>query len=274
MQRATAPSSPVAVCSRTTSVCRWTRALFRNRVRFGAARPLRLYDAENLGNDVAGALDRHRIADADIEPRDLVEIVQRRVLHHDAADRHRLELGDRRQRAGAADLDLDVPDDGRRLLGREFVRDRPARRARDEAEPLLPVEPVDLVDDAVDVVIEAGALRLDLAMERQQLLDRTAQLGQRVGGETAGFEPLDHAGLGVRRHLAHLAPAIGEEAERPRGRDRGVELPQRAGRGVARIGEELPGRRFGLALVECEERLPWSCRFRRAPRTPPARTCA
>ena len=45
---------------------------------------------------------------------------------------------------------------------------------------------------------------------------------------------------------------IGEEAERPRRGDRGVLLPQRAGRGVARIGEHLPAG-FGLALVEREE---------------------
>ena len=56
----------------------------------------------------------------------------------------------------------------------ELVRDRPARIARDEAEPLLPVEPVDLVDDAVDVVVELGALRLDVAVEREQLFDRCA----------------------------------------------------------------------------------------------------
>ena len=87
--------------------------------------------------------------------RAISRIVQGRVLHHDAAHRHRFELGDRGERPGAADLDLDVPDDGRRLLGGEFMRDRPARRARHEAEPLLPVEPVDFVDDAVDVVVEA-----------------------------------------------------------------------------------------------------------------------
>ncbi len=39
---------------------------------------------------------------------DVILVVQRGVLHHHAADRHRLELGDRRQRAGAADLDVDV----------------------------------------------------------------------------------------------------------------------------------------------------------------------
>ena len=48
--------------------------------------------------------------------------------------------------------------DGGRPLGREFVRNRPARAARHEAEPLLPVEPVHLVHDAVDVVVELGAL--------------------------------------------------------------------------------------------------------------------
>ena len=96
------------------------------------------------------------------------------LVHDDAADRDRLQPRHRRQRAGAADLDVDAVQDGGRLLGREFVRHRPARAARDEAEPLLQVEPVDLVDDAVDVVAERGAARLDLAVEREHLLDRMA----------------------------------------------------------------------------------------------------
>ena len=52
---------------------------------------------------------------------------------------------------------------GRRLLGRELVRDREARRARDEAEPLLGGERVHLVDHAVDVVGEPRALLADRA---------------------------------------------------------------------------------------------------------------
>jgi hypothetical protein len=52
------------------------------------------------------------------------------------------------------------------------MRNRPARRARDETEPLLPVDAVDLVDDTIDIVVEFGALFLDLAVERDQLLDR------------------------------------------------------------------------------------------------------
>ena len=195
--------------SRTTSVCSGHGHFLREFVRLCAARTLVLDDAEHLRNDVAGALDLHGVADAHVEPRDLVGIVQRGVLHHDAADGDRLELGDGGEKAGAADLDLDVLDDGGGLLGGEFMRDRPARRARHETEPLLPIEAVDLVDDAVDVVIEAGAPGLDVAMELQQFVDRSAHLGQRIGLKTAMLEPFDHAGLGV-------APA--SRSSRPRHR--------------------------------------------------------
>ena len=143
-----------------------TRAFFREVIGLRAAR-LVLHDLDDLRDDVAGALDRHGVADPHAEPLDLVLVVQGRVLHHHAADGDRLELGDRRQRAGAADLDLDVADDGRRPLGGELVRDRPARRARHKAETLLPVEAVDLVDDAVDVVGELGTLGADVGDERR-----------------------------------------------------------------------------------------------------------
>ena len=49
--------------------------------------------------------------------------------------------------------------------------------------------------------------------------------------------------------LADLAPAMGEEAQRPRRGDAGILLPQRAGRGIARVGEDLAARRF-LPLVQ------------------------
>src|SRR4051812_47389428 len=73
----------------------------------GAAR-LFSYDAEPLRDHVPGALNLHRVADAHAEPLDLVGVVQGRVLHHNATDRDRLELGDRGQETGAPDLDLDV----------------------------------------------------------------------------------------------------------------------------------------------------------------------
>ena len=158
-------------------------------------RPLVEHDFENLRDDVAGALHDDGVADAHAEPRDLVLVVQRRVGDDDAADGDGLQFGDRRQRAGAPDLDLDRVDDRRRALGGELVRGGPARAARDEAEPLLQREVVDLVDDAVDVVAERRALRLDGAIMREHLLGRPAQLGQRIDRQA-------EAAKGVhRRHL-------------------------------------------------------------------------
>ena len=121
--------------------------------------PSSQHHLDHLGDDVAGALDHHRVADADVLPGDLVGVVKGGVLHHHPADVDRRQLGHRRQRAGSPDLDLDVVDDRARLLGRELVGDGPAGQAADEAQPLLPVQPVDLVDHPVDVEAEPSAAR-------------------------------------------------------------------------------------------------------------------
>ena len=84
---------------------------------------------------------------------------------------------------------------------------------------MLPIEAINLINDAVDVVIERCALCLDLVMEREHRIDRVADLHQRVGLEAAGGKPFDHAGLSLRGQLAHFSPAVGKEAERSRSRD-------------------------------------------------------
>src|SRR3546814_10097571 len=81
----------------------------------------------------------------------LVGIVERRVGDDDAAHRHGLQPRYGRELARPPDLDVDPFERRLRALGGEFVRDRPARRLGDLPQPRLPVEPVDLVDDAVDV---------------------------------------------------------------------------------------------------------------------------
>src|SRR5262249_42649303 len=197
------------------------RTLLREPIRLCIARALVDHDGAHLGDPAAGARAPPGLAKAEAAPPaqlfpppadafDVILIMQRRVLHDDAADADRLELGDGRERAGAAHLQLDVPQHGHRALGRELVRDRPAWRtlSGDQPEPLLPVDAIDLVDDAVDVVIEMRALPFDLAMERQQFLDRAAEFRERIGGEAGMLEPLDHAGLRVGEPLVHLAPGV------------------------------------------------------------------
>src|SRR5260370_31631045 len=97
--------------------------------------PTRLvrYHVHHLRNDVAGALDDDGIADADIaalaqllavaaDALDIILVVQRDVLHDDAANADRLELAYRREGAGAPDPDLDILEHGHGALGRGLVR--------------------------------------------------------------------------------------------------------------------------------------------------------
>ena len=72
--------------------------------------------------DVGG--DFHRFAG------DFLCVVERCISHRDTADEHGFETRNGRQRAGSADLDVDVVDDGGGLLGGKFMRDRPAWRLR------------------------------------------------------------------------------------------------------------------------------------------------
>ena len=131
----------------------------------------------------------HRVADADVARRDRrwrcsFLVVQRGVGHDDAADGHRLEPRHRRQRAGAADLDVDavsivVACSAGNLwaIAQRGLRD-------DEAEPRLQVEPVDLVDDAVDVVAERRARSpRSRGSGRASPRRRSQQLHQRIGRE-------------------------------------------------------------------------------------------
>ena len=64
-------------------------------VRLGALGPPLEPHLDDLGDDVAGALHDHRVADPDVLRLDVVLVVQGGARHHHAADGHRLERGDR-----------------------------------------------------------------------------------------------------------------------------------------------------------------------------------
>ena len=127
------------------------------------------------GDHVAGALDDDGIALAYILAGDLVLVVKGRARDAHAAHSDGPQVGDRGQRAGAPHLDGDVLYPRDRLFRLELVRHRPARTAAHRAESRLPVQPVGLVDDSVDVEIELRAPRLDVGVIRRQRLDGFAQ---------------------------------------------------------------------------------------------------
>jgi hypothetical protein len=205
-----------------------------------------------LRDDIARPLHHDRIADPHILARDLVLIVHRDVLHHDAAPRHRLDMRDRSERAGATDIDGDALDLALDLFGGEFVSDRPARATRHETEPVLQIQPVHFVNDTVDVVAETGAGVLNLRVESKRFFDGTNAPDQRIDRKAPGFERLQNLPMGLAREFRCFAPMIGEETQGPARGDGGIELTQRTRRGVPRVGEDLVAG-FFLAPVHRRE---------------------
>ena len=109
VQRRARPPRRPAIASRTTSVLQRTRAFLREMIGLGVLRPLLEHDVEHLRDDVAGALDRSPCRRCARPSRSISSsLCSVAFCTTTPPTRDRLELGDRRERAGAADLDLDV----------------------------------------------------------------------------------------------------------------------------------------------------------------------
>ena len=218
---------------------------------------------DDLRDHVPGPLDNDGVADADVdavadrravavEALDIVFVVQRHVLDHDATHGDRRKPRHRRQRAGAANLDINAIDGRGCLLGREFVRDGPAGFAGHRAPAPLQVEPVELIDHPVDVVAEARPLRLDDPVLGEQFVDGLGAHHQRADGKAPAGEPMHRIVLGLGGIFRRRAPGVGEEVELPAGGDERVLLTEGAGGGVARVDVVLPTRRRRARLERLE----------------------
>src|SRR6266576_3008639 len=95
-----------------------------------------LGDFEDVRDHFAGALDEDGVADLQAEAIDFVHVVQGGTTDSDASDLHRLEHGDRSQRAGAAYLHTNVVHYRGFLAGGIFVSDGPPRGFGAEAQLL------------------------------------------------------------------------------------------------------------------------------------------
>ena len=204
---------------------------------------------DHLRDHVAGALDRHAITRAHAEPRDLIAIVQRNVGDHHAAHGHRSKSPDRRQLTRSADLDVDRLQCSLRPLGRELARNRPARRLGHEPQPLLQIEPVDLVDHPIDIIGQVGPGLLDGAVMLQHLCSIGAAHQMRRNRYAPSGNFLHHRELRFGWHRAGRPPAMHQKPQRAaRGHTR-VLLPQRPRRSIARVGKDLIAA-LGLRRIE------------------------
>ena len=213
------------------------RAAFRQSVRTVSPAAARDH-LDDVRDHVAGALDEHAVADAHVEPVDLVLVVQGGVHHGDAADAHGLEHGDRRERAGAADRRRDLRHAGGRLA-RGNLKATAQRGARLSLPALAQRELVDLHDGAVDLVAAVLAALSSARWKRARPRSRRARVGppsiwKPSSRRRSSSSPATDAELALAP-----AEAVGDQIERARGGDLRVELAQRAGGGVARVGVRL-----------------------------------
>ena len=192
----------------------------------------------DLGDDIARPLHDHRIADTDVLAADVVLVVEGRLLDDDTAYLHRLQHGKRVEAAGAAHVDRDLQELGRRLDGRELVGDRPARLPPYVAQPLLEVEAVDLHNQAVDLVLQVVALLHPLLIVAMYLVRVAAAGDVGIDAKAELIQPLERLPVGVRRHsIVRPAELVDPDVQPPGSGDAGVELAYGAGGGVSGVGE-------------------------------------
>ncbi len=214
--------------------------------------------AEHLGDDVARLAQHDGVADEHALELDDVLVVEGRLPHLAAGDAHLLHDGEGGGAAGAADAHDDVEQLRVDLLGRVLVGDGPARGAARGAELVVQLELVDLDDDAVDLVLDRVAVLAVVGDEPGGVLGRVVHAVVGAGRQTPRLQQLVDLALGGHGRPAPRADAVHEHpqpaqsivhARHLRRRLALLLLPQRAARGVARVGELALA---GLALQHVE----------------------
>ena len=179
--------------------------------------------------------------------------MERCAAHRDAADEHGLQLRHRRERPGAADLHFDRLHLGDLLLRRILVGNRPARLARHVAELALPAEIIHLVNHAVDIERQPLALGTNARVILHQALGAMDDRAALVHRHAEGLDRVQQLAVPAGQpHAVDHAVAVRGKGQRPLCGDLRVELAHRAGRGIARIDEQLLAQ-LGLAPVHALE---------------------
>ena len=127
--------------------------------------------------------------------------MQRRLADGDAAHEYRVKDGVRVQTSRPPDVDPDLQEPGRRLLGRELPRGRPPWVAPDRPEPGLQSEIVHLDHDPVDAVVQFRANSQRVFKYCAYLIEVNCDTRPRVGLEAPTFEGVKNARL-RRRDVA------------------------------------------------------------------------
>jgi hypothetical protein len=135
---------------------------------------------DDLGNDVASALNTNAVTNAQTKSGDLIAVMKSHVGDHHPANADGRQPPDRCELSGSPDLDVDRLEGRLGLLRRKFMRQSPPRRARDEAQPLLVVKSINLVDHTIDIERQVAARLLDCPVVIEHLVGAAAA-HQKIG---------------------------------------------------------------------------------------------
>ena len=214
-------------------------------------RPFGVFDARDFRNDFAPLLDIDHVARADVQQGHLFGVVERCAADGGAGQQHRFEVGHRRDGSRPAHLEVDAHKPREGLLGLELVGDGPLRSLGREAQLAAQGEVVDLDDHAVGGEGQLAPRRVPMVDEVVDLGPRAAD-AHRIRDLEAPRARLLKA-FPVVREGKVVARKLVERAVQPAARHhrRGL-LLERAGRRVARIGQQRFARRlaFGVEPVE------------------------
>ena len=204
--------------------------------------------AHDLGDHVTRLVHDDGVALAHVFAADLVDVVQRGARDGGAGDCHRIELGDRREYAGAAHLDANLAQDGLLFLGRELKGNGPARRTGSKAQVELLLKAVHLYDHAVDVVVQVAAMLERLGAELVNLGGRgtTGHVG--VDAKAGAAQPVQKLALTVNMQRVGIGDGVDKGSQVAARRDLGILLAQAAGGGVARVGKGVAPLGIGLVV--------------------------
>ena len=206
------------------------------------------HGTHNLGDHVTRLVHDDGVALAHVLAADLVDVVQRGARDGGAGDRHRVELGDRREHAGATHLDANLAQDGLLFLGRELKGDGPTRRTGGKAQVELLLEAVDLYDHAVDVVVQVTAMLEGLGTELVDLGRRGAACHVGVDAKAGATQPVQELTLAVDVQRIGIGDGVDKGGQVATRRDLGVFLAQGSCSSVARVGKRVAAPGIGLIV--------------------------
>ena len=168
------------------------RARRRHHPRLGTIGGSGIRRSDDARDHVAGLLDDHGLAGANVLADDVVGVVQRRHRDGRSGDDGRLEHRERRGRAGPADVDLDAMQHRDFPLGGKLERGGPPRELRGVSELFAQRRIVQLDHDAVGLERERASSLAPLLAKRDHRVDAVALLPVRLDRQPPLREVLQH----------------------------------------------------------------------------------